>query len=434
MRLQETLATTLSKTPSTLDKFKEHINPEWIQQALEHTGKTSIRKRKLPAEHIVWLVIGSALYRNSPIWYITEQLALTLDGKTCVPSATVQARQRLGHQPLQQLFKQLSSHWQQEQNNSTHNFNGLTIQAVDGVVFYLPYTQENLNYFGSAKGKTADTPYPQARSVCLINTQTHEIIDSQISEMSNGEVTLAKELTITDNTITIFDRAYFSADLLIHWQQAQANSHWLMRAKDKLRYEVIKTFAKGDYLIQMPVSPQAQNKNPSLPNTWQARLIEYEYQGKLRRYITSLLDPKQFAKKEVAMLYIERWEIEMCYRELKADLQAGLTLRSKLPDLVLQELWGLLIAYNFIRRMMRFMAMRIQISPLRLSFHLASIAIVDLLKFAPLTSAGNFPKLLEALLNMGNLFVIPERRKGRSNPRVVKGRPQKYQKKYANLS
>lgn len=68
MRLTETLTSTLSKAPDTLEKFKAHIDPKWIEQALAHTGKASIRKRKLPAEHVVWLVIDSALYRNSPIW------------------------------------------------------------------------------------------------------------------------------------------------------------------------------------------------------------------------------------------------------------------------------------------------------------------------------------------------------------------------------
>lgn len=427
MRLQETLIETQLRVPETLSPFSELIDPSLIEQVLQHTGKASIRRRKLPAEHVIWLVIGSALYRNSPIWYITEQLRLSLDGKPCVPSAVVQARQRLGSDPVEQLFRQLSTHWYQPEPD----FCGLQINAVDGVVFSLPYTDENLEYFGSSKGKTKDTPYPQARSVCLINTNTHEIIDSQISDMSQGETTLASQLLIQDNSVTLFDRAYFSADLLINWQKDKSQSHWLMRAKNNLRYSVIKTLSEGDCLIEMPVSPQARKKNPNLPETWQARLIEFSYEGETRRYITSLMDEKRFAKDKVAQLYLQRWEIEMAYREIKSDLQEGLLFRSKRPDLVLQEFWGLMIAYNLIRRMMRCMASRAKVHPLRISFHLASIAVVDLLRFAPLVSAGNFPKLLEALLDKGGLFVIPKRRK-RSCPRVVKGRPRRYPKKYAS--
>ena len=122
------------------------------------------------------------------------------------------------------------------------------------------------------------------------------------------------------------------------------------------------------------------------------------------------------------------WDEENYFREIKSDLQQGLLLRSKLPQLVLQEFWGLMIAYNLIRRLMRYMALRAKVSPLRISFHMASITIVDLLRFAPLQAAGLFPKLLDAVLEEGKLFVIPERRK-RSCPRVVKGKPQKYPKK-----
>ena len=103
MRLQDAITETYKRIPGTLEQFRELIDPDWIQQALEYTGKASIRRRKLPAEHVVWLVIGTALYRNRPIWYITEQMRLNLDSQACVPSAVVQARQRLGHEPLKQL-------------------------------------------------------------------------------------------------------------------------------------------------------------------------------------------------------------------------------------------------------------------------------------------------------------------------------------------
>ncbi|MHA1179083.1 transposase, partial [Psychrobacter faecalis] len=84
--------------------------------------------------------------------------------------------------------------------------------------------------------------------------------------------------------------------------------------------------------------------------------MECRYEGKTRRYITSLIDDKRFTKDKVAQLYLQRWEIEMAFREIKSDLQEGLVLRSKLPQLVLQEFWGLMIAYNLIRRLMRYMA------------------------------------------------------------------------------
>ena len=123
----------------------------------------------------------------------------------------------------------------------------------------------------------------------------------------------------------------------------------------------------------------------------------------------------------------------MCYREIKSDLQDGKHLRSKQPDLVYQELWGVLIAYNVLRRQMKYMAQRVKVSPLRISFHLASISILNILRFTSLDSAGNLPKHLESLLGKAKMYILPERRKSNC-PRVVKIKPQKYPRQCQSIS
>jgi hypothetical protein len=47
-----------------LDRLAEHLPLAWIEQALKATGAASIRRRRLPAEQVVWLVIALALYRH----------------------------------------------------------------------------------------------------------------------------------------------------------------------------------------------------------------------------------------------------------------------------------------------------------------------------------------------------------------------------------
>lgn len=93
--------------------------------------------------------------------------------------------------------------------------------AVDGIVWSMlmcaEKTDGNFSHSGSSKGKTADVPYPQVRATGLINTKTHEIIDAQIGSMDQGKLTLASQLSPRSNSITLFNRAYFSADFLIGW-------------------------------------------------------------------------------------------------------------------------------------------------------------------------------------------------------------------------
>ena len=55
-----------------------HIDPQWIATALANTGKASVRRRKLPAEQVVWLVIALALFRHQSIAQVVAELDLVL--------------------------------------------------------------------------------------------------------------------------------------------------------------------------------------------------------------------------------------------------------------------------------------------------------------------------------------------------------------------
>lgn len=427
MHLQEQLSQTLERTPADLSRLCELIDPKWIDQALAATGKASIRKRKLPAQQVVWLVIGLALFRNQPIWHVVRQLDLCLDEQECIaPSAAVQGRQRLGSEPLAQLFAQLTRAWGHQEASLTSL--GLRMLAVDGVVWSTPDTPENRQALGRERDSQHGAgAWPQIRAVCLMDTYSHELLDASMGGMDKGELTLAASLQAPDHSLTVFDRAYFSAAHLLAWQAAGEQRHWLMRAKDNLRYEVLHTNAHGDQLISMPISPRARQLHPHLPATWQARLIEVELVGKTRCFITSLLDVQRYSAKELAQRYCQRWEIELGFREIKQSLQGSKpVLRSKQPDLVRQELWGVLIAYTLLRRLMRLMAEQIKVEPLRIGFHVAAIAIIEILRFAPLETAGTLPRRLATLFEQAHLFVLPPRRSDRSYPRAVKRRLSKY--------
>lgn len=425
--LQNALYETLPRVPDRLDQLSALIDPSWIEQALAASGKASIRRRKLPAEHAIWLVIGLALFRDRPLWQVVQQLALSLDGQRLpVPSASVQARQRLGEEPLAQLFSLLTGAWGRCQAASQP----LRVLAVDGVVWSTPDTPENRQHLGSGSTQHGPLPWPQIRATCLMDTHSHELLDAKLGAMDCGELSLATQLQGMDHSITLFDRAYFSAAFLLDWQSAGEQRHWLMRARDNLRHEPLKQLAPGDALIRMPVSQQARKLRPQLPSHWQARLIEVNVGGRLRRFITSMQDHRKYPAQKLAELYRQRWEIELGFREIKQSLQVGEpVLRSKRPELVRQELWGVLIAYTLLRRWMREMARELKVEPQRISFHTASYAIVNLLNVASLDSAANLPKHLAALLAQSRYFLLPPRRTDRAFPRVVKNRAHKFPNK-----
>ncbi len=98
--------------------------------------------------------------------------------------------------------------------------------------------------------------------VSLNSTHTRMLLGAAFDSCSIGEITLAKRLLtdIPNNSLTLFDRCYFSADLLLNWQQFGVSSHWLTPVKKSMRYEIIERDADNDLLIAMSASPQARKK------------------------------------------------------------------------------------------------------------------------------------------------------------------------------
>jgi hypothetical protein len=436
MALQLDLDYAADLAPHEFERFASLIDPAWIDEALQQTGTVSLRRRRLPAERMVWLVIGLALFRNEPIWHIVQQLDLA-DGPTPsapVPSAAVAGRERLGEAPMAWLFERLASCWASAAIPEHGLFHGLRTYAVDGVVWSLPDTPANGEKFGRGSNDKSNGAWPQLRAVCLMDTYTHLIRAAEFGDYGSSELSFAKSLIhkVPDGSLTIFDRAYLSAALLLDWQQAGEQRHWLMRARAGLRYEVICQFAPDDCLVSFAVSPQARKQRPDLPSHWQARLIKCMVGGEPRQYLTSLCDVHRFPAREIVAYYTQRWEIELGFREIKQGMQKNATtLRSKLPALVRQEVWGTLIAYNLLRHEIAQMADELHVPPQRLSFQWLALAITTALYHWPLQTPGTFPKRLARLREQARAYLLPERRT-RTYPRVVKQPRSKFPMKNAS--
>ena len=430
MSLQSNLEFCSDLAPHDFERFGSLIDPVWIDEALRQTGTVSLRRRRLPAERLVWLVIGLALFRNEPIWHIVQQLDLADGPSQCapVPSAAVAGRERLGEEPMSWLFDRMASCWGSYSIPDQARFHGLRTYAVDGVVFSLPDTAANLEQFGRPKNSHGSGAWPQLRAVCLMDTYTHLLRAACFGDFRTGELSFAAPLVhaVPDDSLTIFDRAYFSSAFLLDWQKSGCQKHWLTRTKNKLRYELSHEFAPGDCLVRLPVSPQARKLHPELPSHWEARLIECKVGGEVRRFLTSLCDAQRYPARDIAAHYVQRWEIELGFREIKQGmLKKATTLRSKLPQLVRQEVWGMLIAYNLMRYEMAKIANEIQVEPQRLSFQWMSLAITTAMYHWPIQTPGTFPKRLALLQQQASNYVLPERRK-RTYPRILKCNVTKY--------
>ena len=232
---------------------------------------------------------------------------------------------------------------------------------------------------------------------------------------------------IPDNSLTLFDKGFYSLGLLNDWQQKGVNTHWLIPLKKGTQYEVVHSLGKQDKLVRLITTPQSRRKRADLPHTLEARLVTRQIKSKTVQILTSMVDPMAYPSADIVDLYGYRWEIEMGYREMKQHLlESRFTLRSNLPELINQELWGLLLAYNLIRYKMILMAKSLKgVYPNQLSFRDASSHIIYKLTQMPIYAPGNVPKLILDIERNASQFKLEEKRE-RSYPRTLKVSKNRY--------
>lgn len=429
--------------PASWERFAESIDAKWVTRALEATGKASVRRRRLPAEQVVWLVIGMALMRDRSMAEVVDRLGLALsthDGQPVVaPSAVSQGRERLGEEPMRWLFDKLGATWGHE-SASRDRWRELALYGVDGTKFNAADSQSNEEAFGRHGGGNGPSAYPLVRVVALMALRSRMIVSAVIgSYAKESEVALAKSLwpLVPDRSLVLVDRGFLAAPILQSIAREGVERHWMTRANKNSRYEVIRPLGEGDALVELTVEDETLRAYPDLSRKWQVRAVRYQRTGhEPQTLFTSLLDADAYPASELAALYHERWEVEMAFDDLKTtQLRAEPVLRSQRAEGVRQELWGILLAYNLVRREIERVAKRAGVPSRQVSFIAALHLICDEWTWATLASAkaGALPKALVRLEEKIKRFILPERRTGRAYPRVVKQTTSRYESKAAHF-
>lgn len=416
--------------PDSLHGLLQHLDPSLIEEALTWAGTTTIRRRRLPAEQVVWLVIGMALYRREPIERVVQLLDLALPDRKdtlMAKSAVIQARQRLPHDVLAYLFTVTAAEWS-ARSADADRWRGLAVYGWDGTTMRVPDSTENRETFGGQRSQRGDSGYPQVRVVAAMALRSHILSAFRFADYHTGEVTLARELwdEMPDDSLAIFDRNFLVKRDFIRFESA-GNKHWLSRSKSNTKWAVIEHLGKNEDLVVLEVD------EPGFPTTWELRAIHYKRKGFPRStLLTSLLDAKKYPAKELIAMYHERWETEIGYDEVKTHLlDREEAIRSRSPEGVRQELWGIAIAYNLIRLEMERAAKEAKVPPTRISFMAAMALIKDeigRLRGAGL-ALGTIPARLKHLRQNLKRLVLPERRTERAYPRAVKIKMSNYPRK-----
>jgi hypothetical protein len=430
------------RAEASFELFAQTLDSGWIERALQATDKASVRRRKLPAEYVVWLVIGMGLLRDRSIQEVVRHLDLVLPGsdrdrQAVSGGAIVQARDRLGPQPLAWLFEHTAQVWATASADE-HRWRGLAVFGVDGTTLRVPDSAENDAEFGrpgTSRGGAA-AGYPQLRLLALMVLRSHVLAALAAGPYQHGELTLAEDLwpKLSDRSLIIVDREFATYELFHRLADPGRERYWLTRAKQGRRtakLRIVQQLGPRDSIVELRPSRHTRHLHPTLPETLRVRAIRYQRPGfRPQILLTSLLDPVAYPAAEIIALYHERWELELGFDEVKTHTleREEALLRCKAPERVKQELWGLALAYNLVRLAMARVAQKAGISPTRISYRHAVNFIRIFWLSAHLVSPGALPRRLDGLHKELALLILPPRRPRRF-PRAVKIKMSKFPRK-----
>ena len=399
-----------------------------IHEVLQEFGKTGRKAKKLPPEVVTWLVIAMGVFRDLNI---SDCLARVVEGlgtrwsRKRRPHTTSisQARDRLGWLPVRELFRRLARRLRDTYAEAT-KWKGFLVYALDGTTFAAPETPANVHWFGLPPSSGSQSAFPRIRGLFLVGVWSHLVVEAAFGGYRSSELRLAEHLLdrLEKNSLVLLDRLFYGFGWAAFF--VQRASPFVMRARQGVSSAHLyksRSLGENDWLCTMkkPHERSKFGRHWIAPDEIVVRLVVCERKGfRPVLLITNLLDPKAYPAAEIAQLFRDRWEVELSFRELKVHLTQGRrVLRSRKPERVLQELYGLLIAFNLVRSLMCVAAGEVGLRPIKLSFveclHRVRWTLAARTHDAPIRV---FKQLMDALRDCR----LPPRRVGRTYVRAIK--------------
>ena len=346
-----------------------------VREALASCGRDSRRRRDLPAEAMMYYVVALGLFRSvsarevlrcllEGLRWVSSDAAPRVSGKSSIS----RARARLGAAPFEALG---AARVEPLADPATRGawYRGRRLVALDASTLNVPDEAANRQAFGAPGASRGRAAFPQVRLTALVEVGTRAAFAWRAGAYGESEAAQAEALLprLAAGMLVLADRGYCSFPL---WRQAtRTSADLLWRMKANLHLPVLERFDDGSYRSVLRGSGRDRQRSQG---EWPIRVVEYTLAGAdspVYRLATTLLDPATAPATELAALYHERWEVETAYDEVKTHiLGPGALLRSKTPELVLQEVHGLMLAHYAVRRLIHEAARKVDEDPDHLSF------------------------------------------------------------------
>ncbi|WP_326555418.1 IS4 family transposase [Micromonospora sp. NBC_01813] len=364
-----------------------------LEEILNRTGRREKRSRRLPAHVMVRYVIAMGLFFAESYDEVMRRLVGNLrklgswddDWQVPTKSAITQARQRLGPEPMKALFERAAVPLAGPGTKGAF-IGRRRLMAIDATSFDVADTPDNAQRFGRLGSGPKASAYPKLHVAAVAECGSHAIVGAVLGGCRTGERTLAADLTGTvgPGMLVMADAGLYSYDLFNRYAATGADLAWRIGASVSVGH--LNWLADGSYHALIYAPGLSAARRARLAEQARAghqvpaelarlvRVVEYTVpdrnpDGDLIVVITTVTDPHDIDALTLAEAYHQRWEEESALDEIKTDLRGrGEVLRSKTPDLVEQQMWGLLLAHYAIRALLLDAADPAGYDPDRMSF------------------------------------------------------------------
>ena len=259
---------------------------------------------------------------------------------------------------------------------------GRRVYLFDGSTVSMPDTLENQRAYPQLYNQKPGTGFPIARIAAIISLSCGAILNLGICRYAGkgqGEVSLLRQLwnILHPGDVLLTDCLMSNwVGIVLLQQRGVETVSRLNKAVRSADFRRGKRLGKDDHLVRWdkPTSIRSVDRPTykSLPKSLTIREARFRveqpgFRTKAVIVVTTLLDPEQTTKEDLAILYRERWNNELDLRSIKITLQMDI-LRCKTPELVRKEIWTHVLAYNLIRTIMAQAAMQHEVTPRSISF------------------------------------------------------------------
>jgi hypothetical protein len=373
-----------------------------VDEAVAATGKGARRAGgKLPPHVMVYLVMALALFADEDYEEVAARLTQALRGwgsweqdwEVPTSGGITQARQRLGPEPMAEVFSQVAVPVAGLDTAGAF-LGGWRLMAVDGMEWDVPDSAANRAAFGSKAGPAGPAAFPGVRVVTITECGSHAAVAAALGPVAggkgSGEQALARKLypDLEEDWLLIADRNFYS---WTGWCAAAGTGAALLwRVRSNVSLPVLEPLPDGSWrsvLIRPRIDPRSAARRDLLAAAGRGqdldedqaryvRVIEYQVpdrdgNGKDERIIliTTITDWRAAPAAELARTYHQRWEHEGGNAQLKTYLRGpGRVLRSQSPAMVEQEIWGYLLTHYAISALTCAAATAAGIDPDRVKF------------------------------------------------------------------